>query len=299
LTAPQLFFEEIDPLMTPWLSLRHSISPTLRHRQHAQTDYLHSVLIEANRLHHSNYPSFCGILNTILLVDDDLKLRLALSEHLSDAGYYVSTANSIGQMQTLLLHAIPDLLVLDIHLPDGNGFDACAELRSIQLHIPIIILTASAEDASRIKGLNCGADDYITKPFNPRELLARINAAIRRATLFSNTAESLLSKDIYYGFFRFISSSRSVMYNQRIVPLTNEELIIFVTLMKNPGQAVSRLTLSQGLVHQGQTVKPRNIDMLIYRLRQKISTTVREKPLIKTIRGKGYLLDHVQQEQRP
>jgi len=90
-----------------------------------------------------------------------------------------------------------------------------------------------------------------------------------------------------------------VMYNQRIMPLTNEELIIFVTLMKNPGQAVSRLTLSQGLVHQGQTVKPRNIDMLIYRLRQKISKTLPEKPIIKTIRGKGYLLDHAQQEQRP
>jgi DNA-binding response OmpR family regulator len=234
--------------------------------------------------------------NTILLVDDDLKLRFALSQHLSNAGYAVSTANSIGQMQTLLLHDRPDLIVLDRHLPDGNGFDACRNLRASHFHIPVIMLTASVEDAEIIEGLNCGADDYITKPFIPLELLARINAVIRRFTVFSNSTDHLLSKDITRGNFRYTASTRTVWYKQSIVPLSTEELVIFITLLEHEGNTVSRLTLSQELAHLGRSVVPRNIDMLIHRLRHKLSSTVSESNRIITIRGKGYQLHSLQKE---
>lgn len=228
---------------------------------------------------------------SILLVDDDLKLRLALTEYLSNAGYSMSTANSIGQMQTLLLHSTPDLLVLDRYLPDGNGFDACADLRSAHLHIPIIMLTASAEDAARIQGLDSGADDYMTKPFNPRELLARINAVLRRASAFSTTEVSVLSSDIHIGAFRYLSNTRTLRLDDHIVPLTREELVVFVSLLEKSGTVLSRLQIAQRLYPTGKTHNQRNIDMLISRIRQKLSVTLVDKSLIKTVRGSGYLLD--------
>jgi len=219
-------------------------------------------------------------LKRLTLVDDDRDIRELLKAYLEKNGFAIAAYESGEE----LLRSDPqetDLLILDIGLPGIDGLELCRQLRQ-NTDLPIIMLTAADDDIDRILGLELGADDYMGKPFNPRELLARIKALLRRSSNADNGQEHerRLQLDIH---------RREVSYGFKQIILTGAEFDLLVLFYENQGQIVSRDLLHQQLKGHGASPFGRSIDTLVSRLRAKLVAETGSDP-IKSIRGKGYQL---------
>ena len=227
----------------------------------------------------------------LLVVDDHAEIRQLVQRYLGDHGYRVSTAASGVEMQRLLTDAAIDLIVLDLMMPGEDGLTLCRHLRAgPDAGIPVIMLTAMGEETDRIIGLEMGADDYLAKPFNPRELLARIKAVLRRTGDARARPTGARPEQIRFLGWTLLPGARELIDpEQTLVPLSTAEFALLMALVSRPGRVLSRdqlLDLARG---RDARVFDRAIDTLVSRLRRKLGDQPREPQIIKTIRGDGYL----------
>lgn len=224
----------------------------------------------------------------ILVVDDDQEIRSLLARYLAEQGFRVSVAASRRECEASINDSAPDLVVLDVMLPDGSGLDICRALRARRPGVPVILLTALKEDVDRIIGLEIGADDYIGKPFNPRELTARIKAVLRRVGHDSDPVETArsyrLSDLVVEPELRLVTRD-----DGERVDLTGAEFDLLKVFLDRPGRLLSRDQLLD--ITQGKNREPgdRSIDVLMSRLRRKLSEGERNA-LFRTVRNGGYQL---------
>ncbi len=223
----------------------------------------------------------------ILVVDDDIKLCKLLCQYLDKQGFAVSYVADGESMDAYFSKSSADLIILDLMLPGENGLSIIKRLNN-NLPIPIIMLSASGEDIDRIIGLEMGADDYLAKPFNPRELLARIRSVLRRRPnpLSAPTEES---SDLYrFGLYQFNTENQTLLRNDEPVTLTSGELSLLEIFIANPKQVLSRDTLLEKLKGYDCAPFDRSIDVRIMRLRQKIEPDTTTPIYIQTVWGEGY-----------
>lgn len=216
----------------------------------------------------------------ILVVDDDKRLRDLLRRFLSDQGFRVTIANDAADARRKLAGLDFDLLVLDIMMPGENGLDLTRSLRQ-QKAVPILLLTAMGEPDDRITGLDSGADDYLAKPFEPRELVSRIRAILRRIPREPESAH----RTIRFGPFTFDLDRRSLRQGTADIRLTGAEADLLAQLAATPGTPVSRDNLGQST-----SAESRMVDVQVTRLRRKIESDPRFPRYLVTVRGRGYML---------
>lgn len=227
----------------------------------------------------------------ILIVDDDREIRRLLGDYLTRNGYRVSTAADGTEMRRTLATAAPDLVVLDIMLPGTDGLELCREIRA-KSAIPVIMLTARDEDTDRVVGLEMGADDYLAKPFNPRELVARIKSVLRRTRALPPNLRPTQS-NLHYRFAGWTLDTASHQLNAPdgvLVALSGAEYRLLLTFVEHAGAVLSRdqlLDLTRG---REATPFDRSIDVQVSRLRQKLRDDAREPAIIRTLRSEGYVL---------
>ena len=223
-----------------------------------------------------------------LVVDDDAEIRSSLASYLQGFGWRVSTAADGQAMRRQLAAARFDALVLDLMLP---GEDGLALLRWLQTQAeapPVLMLTARGDTTSRIVGLELGADDYLPKPFEPRELVARLQALVRRATKGSADDARLLR----FGRWRLDRLARQLISEDEVgIALSAAEYRLLAAFVQRPGRVLSREQLIELTRAPGVEVNDRSIDLAVSRLRAKLGDTAREPSLIRTLRGEGYLFD--------
>ena len=223
----------------------------------------------------------------ILVVDDDIRLRELLRRYLADHEFLVTTAAHAAQARTILEVLAFDLLILDIMMPGESGLELAKHLRQGTgqgRSLPILLLTARGETEDRISGLEAGADDYLSKPFEPRELVLRINAILRRMAPPPTRA---LLPEISLGKWRFDSSRDELRAGEEFIHLTEMEANLLRILAAEPGVAISREQLA---VRSKAEVNDRTIDVQITRLRRKIEIDAKAPRYIVTVRGEGYML---------
>lgn len=227
----------------------------------------------------------------ILVVDDDARLRSLLDRYLTEQGYRVRSVENIAQMERMLQREHYHLLVLDLMLPDEDGLSACSRLRKAGSQIPIIMLTARGDESSRIEGLELGADDYLAKPFNPRELLARIRAVLRRQEVDVPGAPSASEQDVSFGEYRLSLSTRELHKNQQDEPhmLTTGEFAVLKALVQHPHETLSRDKLMNLARGREWDALERSIDVQISRLRRVIEVDPSKPRYIQTVWGVGYV----------
>ena len=234
---------------------------------------------------------FCYIsqmINTgyILVVDDDIEIRELLAHFLRDHGYRVCVAADGLELYQQLAIEEPGLIVLDLMLPGEDGLSLCRRLCS-EHSVPIIMLTAVAEEADRIVGLEMGADDYLTKPFNPRELLARIRAVMRRA---GPTGKAGADQRVSFTGWQLDFGRRELKRDDdTLVPLSAGEYRLLQVLAEHPQQVLSRDFLLERTHGRESGPYDRSVDIQLSRLRRKIEVDPREPEIIKTVRGGGYV----------
>lgn len=216
----------------------------------------------------------------LLVVDDDTRIRDLLSRFLCEHGYYISTAKDVKSANALLKQYIFDLLVVDVMMPGESGIEFTNELRKTS-PVPVLMLTAMGEVEDRITGLSAGADDYLAKPFEPRELLLRIQNIINRTSM-----DQTASPHIRFGSCSFDLQTGSLNKNGSLVTLTTTETDILRMLCQHINRELSR----EILAHHLSGINERSVDVLITRLRNKIEDNPKQPTLLKTIRGKGYVL---------
>lgn len=216
----------------------------------------------------------------ILIVDDDERIRTLLERYLRDHGYRVSSASDANHARGLIANFAFDLLVVDVMMPGEDGFSLTKSLRN-RSDVPILILTARGDPDDRIKGLEVGADDYLPKPFEPRELLLRIATIIRRARPAIDE-----SQEVCFGECRFDPKRGELTRSDEVVKLTSAEANVLRLLASNPGRAFSRLELSE---RTGAGLE-RSVDVQITRLRKKIEQDPKMPLYLQTVRGVGYML---------
>lgn len=219
----------------------------------------------------------------ILVVDDDDRIRDLLKRFLVKQEYVVNTADSADQAKTILKHFHYDLIVLDVMMPGQDGFSYTEELRAQGNDIPIILLTAKGEVADRIDGLEYGADDYLTKPFEPKELLLRMQAVLRRAHKYKSPEQ----KKVKIGNWVYDRTNGSLSKDDTSISLTSTEKELSNILIQNANNPVSRYDLAEKM---GLAGNERSIDVQITRLRKKLEDDSKSPEILKTVRGKGYLL---------
>jgi two-component system, OmpR family, phosphate regulon response regulator OmpR len=215
----------------------------------------------------------------LLVVDDDARLRELLRRYLSDNGFRVTTAGDASEARANLASFAFDLVVLDVMMPGESGLDLTRALRC-EGRVPILLLTAMAEPEDRVNGLEQGADDYLSKPFEPRELVLRIRNVLQR-----RPAEEVRSREIRFGGCRFDVLRGELYRGGDVVHLTTAEAGLLSTLAQRAGQAVSREELSLSL-----SGNVRNVDVQMTRLRRKIERDPRFPRYLQTVRGTGYTL---------
>jgi len=228
---------------------------------------------------------------TCLLVEDDPEIRQLLADYLSGFGMLVRLAPSARDMRAELKAAPVDVILLDLMLPDGHGLDLCREIR-LQRATPIIMLTAQGDPASRIVGLEMGADDYLPKPFEPRELVARIHAVLRRAgaNLHAPDAAQQASQVRFKGW-RFDRFNRQLTSSEGLlVQLSGAEFRLLDAFVSHADEVLSRERLVALMQTPGVEVNGRSVDLTVSRLRNKLSQGVDAIDLIRTVRGEGYVL---------
>ncbi len=224
---------------------------------------------------------------SILVIEDDRDIWTLLEYNLTRGGYRVESADRLDGCLERVERERPDLIILDVMLPDGDGFDFCRELRAnpSTSRIPILFLTARSQEVDRVLGLEIGGDDYITKPFSPRELLARVRAHLRRSGDVP-ADKSAVSQEV--GPLSIDVAARRVSLNGEPVSLTATEFRLLEFFLSNPGRVYSREQLLRSIWGEGCHVTPRNVDVHIRRLRERIEDRPDEPQWIQTVRGFGY-----------
>jgi len=230
----------------------------------------------------------------VLVVDDEAELGALVSRYLGGRGYRVRHCGGAAEAERLLARERFDVMVLDLMMPGEDGLTFCARLRAQGASIPILMLTARGEAIDRIVGLEMGADDYLPKPFEPRELLARIDALLRRQRILGAQVHARPEADPHFGPFRLDLGSRRLLRDDVAVELSSGEFDLLCALAANAGRALSRDRLIE-LAHGADTdITERAIDVQILRLRRALEADPAQPRYILTVRGKGYLLAHVE-----
>lgn len=224
----------------------------------------------------------------LLVVDDDPELRELLHGYLGKQGYRVATAADGEQMQAQLAGDPPDLLILDLMLPGKDGLTLCRELRT-RSRLPIIMLTARGDDIDRIIGLEMGADDYLPKPFNPRELLARVNSILRRVGGDPVPARPARSWH-FAGWTLDVAARNLIADGGVVVALSAGEFRVLRYLLENAHTVATRDQLMEALSGRDAETTERTIDVMISRLRRRLRDDARDPQLLRTVRHEGYLL---------
>jgi two-component system OmpR family response regulator len=226
----------------------------------------------------------------ILVVDDDAETRSLLREYLQKQGYRVTTAADGKALRKALETTGPDLVVLDLMLPGEDGLQLCRDLRT-RSNLPVIMLTARGEETDRIVGLEMGADDYLAKPFNPRELLARIKSVLRRARSLPGNLEPEAVRSFRFAGWTLDVATRDLTAPEgTVVPLSGTEFKLLRILLAHPNRVLSRDQLIDFMISRDAGPFDRAIDVQVSRLRQRLRDDAREPRIIKTVRGEGYVL---------
>ncbi len=220
----------------------------------------------------------------ILIIDDDVALCELVTEYLQSLGFHVEALHRGDTGAKRALEGQHSIVVLDVMLPGLNGFDVLRQIRAVS-KMPVLMLTARGDDIDRIVGLEIGADDYLPKPFNPRELAARIRAILRR----SSSSETLETARIVVGDVEMQTGARIVRRAGNVVDLTAVEYDVLEKLLRAAGRILTREELSRQVLGRGSSPFDRSVDMHISNLRKKLGHRVGDSDRIKTIRGVGYV----------
>ncbi len=226
----------------------------------------------------------------ILILDDDARIRDLLRRYLSQEGFEVTLAEDSKTLNRILMRDAVDLIVLDLMMPGEDGLSVCRRLRASHDKTPIIMLTAKGEDVDRIVGLEVGADDYLVKPFNPRELLARIHAVLRRRPTNEVPGAPSTDKEVVrFGPFALNLGQRTLEKDGQDIALTTGEFAMLKALVRHPRQPLSREKLAQ--LARGREFEPfdRSLDVQISRLRKLIEADIGSPRYIQTVWGVGYV----------
>ena len=224
----------------------------------------------------------------ILIVEDEVRIVRTLRLYLEQAGFAVTAVHDGAQAVPAFRQERPSLVLLDLNLPGQDGLDICRSLRRLG-DVPIIMLTARTEEMDRLIGLELGADDYISKPFSPREVVARVRAVLRRAQGGLTNANLLQA-----GVLKLDLAAYRVWLDGQLVDLTQMEFELLATLMRHKGHVLSRAQLLQALQGVAHEELERAIDQHIKNVRRKLKETVGDVAIISTIYGVGYRLDEVE-----
>ena len=224
----------------------------------------------------------------LLIVDDDERIRSLLQQFLVQSDYLVSTAEDAEQARTLLSAIEFDLIILDVMMPGQDGISFTAELRTLQNNTPILLLTARGETEDRIKGLEAGADDYLPKPFEPKELLLRINAILRRMPDLKE--DQMMPKTLSLGHLKYDVARNELWEGEDQIRLTTTESQLMKIFTSALGEPISRVDLVTSLGRDVSSAQDRAIDVQITRLRRKIEVNPSQPRYLQTVRGAGYML---------
>ena len=224
----------------------------------------------------------------LLIVDDDERIRSLLQQFLVQSDYLVSTAQDAEQARTLLSAIEFDLIILDVMMPGQDGISLTAELRTLQNNTPILLLTARGETEDRIKGLEAGADDYLPKPFEPKELLLRINAILRRMPDLKE--DQMMPKTLSLGHLKYDVARNELWEGEIQIRLTTTESQLMKIFTSALGEPISRVDLVTSLGRDVSSAQDRAIDVQITRLRRKIELNPGQPRYLQTVRGAGYML---------
>ena len=221
----------------------------------------------------------------ILVVDDEEHIAELIRYNLESNGYKILSANNGIDAMKIVLEERPNLILLDLMIPGKDGYDVCKEIRSTKevMNTPIIMLTAKSEEIDKILGLELGADDYITKPFSVRELLARVKAVLRRFSIVESEENVLVFGDLTVDF-----EKREVLIKNNKLELTLKEFELLEILIRNKGKILTRDTLLDKIWGYEYIVETRTVDVHIRYLRKKIESDDKNPKFIETIRGVGY-----------
>ncbi len=219
----------------------------------------------------------------LLVVDDDTRLRSLLQRYLREQGFLVTAAKDAAQAEDFMGLYKFDMLIVDIMMPQVTGIEFLAKIRALGNNIPVILLTAMGETADRINGLQTGADDYVPKPFEPQELVLRINNILKRAVEAKEQAAKLFFNNIYYD----VDKGELVNSSGEVIHITPVERTLLSFLGKKNGEVHTREELAEVL---GVAENLRTVDVQITRLRKKIETDTKNPRYLQTVRGKGYML---------
>lgn len=228
-------------------------------------------------------------LKKILMVDDDLRMRELLQRYLTEQGFSIQSVSGGKEMDQAMASETFDLLILDLMLPGEDGLAICRRLRGANHMTPIIMLTARGDEVDRIVGLEMGADDYLPKPFNPRELLARINAVLRRHEITPKQTAEEKTSAFQFGEFLFDVNTRSLTRNGAPITITSGEFTLLKVFTEHPRQPLSRDRLMQLARGRELDVFDRSIDVQVSRLRRIIEPDPAHPRYLQTMWGFGYV----------
>ena len=224
----------------------------------------------------------------ILVVDDDKSIRELLSEYLAKAGFSIISAEDGIEMALKLKDNQPDLIILDVMMPGDDGFTLCQRIRQTS-NVPIIMLTANSDEVDRVLGLEIGADDYIAKPFSPRELLARIKALLRRSSFLKDESKSTQLRYIKFAQWKLDTLQHNLVSDLgETLTLTGADYQLLMLFLNRPYKAISRDEICQALHGRDAFANERGIDVHLSRLRQSLGDNAKLPQIIKTVRGAGY-----------
>ncbi|MDI9330727.1 MAG: response regulator transcription factor [Alphaproteobacteria bacterium] len=236
-------------------------------------------------------------MDSLLIIEDDHRLAGMVSEYLSQSGFAVSHAATANEgMHRLGQSSATDLVILDVMLPDSDGLEVCRRIRALEGtkgQTPILMLTAKGDPMDRIVGLEIGADDYVAKPFEPRELLARVRAILRRQALLSRHVPPV-SEPMRYGSLEIDRDSRTVRVSGQLADLTSYQFDLLLALAERAGRVLSREQIIEVVRGREMEAFDRSIDVHIGRIRSVIEHDVKSPKRILTVRGVGYVFSRVQ-----
>ena len=230
-------------------------------------------------------------MDRILVIDDDVELCALVAEYLEPEGFQIEAVYDGPRGLERALSGDHRLVVLDVMLPGMNGFDVLRKIRNTS-RTPVLLLTARGEDVDRIVGLEIGADDYLPKPFNPRELVARIRAILRRTQAAEQTAGAQIPDVLHVGDIELDPATRSVLHRGQPVELTSVEFDLLHVLLREAGRVVTRERLVDEVLSRKFSPFDRSIDMHVSKVRKKLGDSDNGSDHIKTVRGVGYIFAH-------
>lgn len=231
----------------------------------------------------------------VLVIEDEESIQTLLQFNLEKAGYEVICASDGASGLEYAKRYLPDIIILDLMLPELDGVEVCKNLRQAQIMVPILMLTAKDDEFDKVLGLELGADDYMTKPFSPREVIARIKAILRRTRQNPQNGEAIVDK-LNIGELVIYPENYEAFFKKQLLELTPKEFELLVYLVKNKGRVLTRDQLLNAIWNYDFVGDTRIVDVHISHLREKIEHNTRNPVYIKTIRGLGYKMEEPQED---